>query len=188
MKSIIRHGKSVPTVDSLAEHQLGFCDTDNKLYIRKDDEIVKIDNTVTDEHSFVYVSNGSNKLEDKALRINSKLSFSIVPAFSDNKNSIAFKVANSSNEEVAASYKYVFNVVDFDAANTPSLLSNSEEDFAIRVPAASFTTIALPKTSGYSVSYRGLLKIDVANFDLTLNMKQSGDFVLYGSVSYGSIE
>lgn len=191
MRSILRHGKTVPTTKDLANHQIGFCDDDNKLYIRKDNEIVKIDNAVIDEHSFAYTSNGTNKLNEKALMINSNLSLTVEPSFSDNKNKITFKVTNSTNEEIVVSYKYIFNVTDFSAANTPSLVSNSSEDFAVTVPAASFAAITLPSTSGYSVSYRGLLKIDAANFDLTLNMKHTStadDFILYGSVSYGSVE
>ena len=42
MKSILRHGTTIPTVNDLDENQMGYCSGDNNLYIKSNGQIHKI--------------------------------------------------------------------------------------------------------------------------------------------------
>ena len=42
MKSILRHGSSIPTVNDLDENQMGYCSGDNNLYIKSKGQIHRI--------------------------------------------------------------------------------------------------------------------------------------------------
>lgn len=197
MKHLIRHGHSAPTGKDLDEFQLGWCEDEKKLYINDGGNILPIENTVTDAHTFfeVYQVNEHKTVENSLnlFRLTSKDFF--VYSDSGKKNPVGSFTLCAAKSGSNCNIFLLFTPIEAGAAVTVSAwssfsyngISTSDLGENIVLNSTSFAVQLLNSSVPPAFDADILLKLDTTNICIRLQTDSNGTAIVKGETTYGAL-